>query len=60
MLIDRSLALDPDYDQALINKAQVWLMKGEKQKALIELKKVLKKDPGNVKANQALSKINGS
>jgi Tfp pilus assembly protein PilF len=56
--IRRSLALDPDYDQALINMAQVYLLQNNLGKAKEELKKVLKKDPNNVKAKNALQKLN--
>ena len=58
-LIDRSLALDPDYDQALINKAQVYLLKNDLPGAKKELMKVLKRDPENKKARDALKKLNG-
>jgi Tfp pilus assembly protein PilF len=56
-LIDRSIALDPDYELALLNKASVCIQDGDWKKAAFFLNLVLKKNPGQEQAKRALSAI---
>lgn len=57
-LIDKSLKLDPDYEQGLLNKAAVFLVEGNTGEARKLVMKILKINPDNVQAKQALSKLN--
>lgn len=57
-LYDRAIALDPDYEQALLNKAGLMLSNKRKQEAIVLLKKIVKRNPNNEKAKMALSQLN--
>ena len=56
-LINRAIALDPDYEQALLNKASIMMFKNDKANALKLINRILKKNPKNIKAQQALKMI---
>lgn len=56
-LINRAIALDPDYEQALLNKASIMMFKNDKANALKLINRILKKNPKNIKAQQALKII---
>jgi tetratricopeptide (TPR) repeat protein len=56
-LIDKSLLLDPDYELALINKAQVYILQNNFSKAKTQLQLVLKKYPESKKAIEALAAL---
>jgi hypothetical protein len=55
---NKALLLDPDYIQALINKAGLLIYQQEVNDAKTILKSILKKDPQNVQVKAILSKIN--
>lgn len=57
-LINKAIQLDPDYEQALMNKASIYMFKNDKASALKVLKHILKKNPRNEKAKQALKMMN--
>lgn len=57
-LIDKSIQLDPDYEQGLLNKAAVFLVEGKTNEARKLVVKILKINPDNVQAKQALSRLN--
>jgi tetratricopeptide (TPR) repeat protein len=54
---DQALALDPDYEQALVNKAAILIFQGKKGEAKGLLERVLKLNPENVGAREGLIKI---
>lgn len=56
-LYNRAIALDPDYAQALINKAALLSIQKKEKAAYELLKKVLKKDPGNRQAGEAIKTL---
>lgn len=60
LLYDKAIALDPDYEQALLNKAAVRIASGDKQTAFDLLKRVLTLNPENLQAQQALGLITGN
>ncbi len=53
-LYDKAIALDPDYEQALMNKAAVMLLTKKKKQANNLLKRVLKINPDNIQARRML------
>ncbi len=57
ILYDRALALDPDYEQALLNKAAVRLFYGDRQAALHLLERVLEINPENPQARAAMRQL---
>ncbi len=57
-LYNRAIALDPDYEQALLNKAGLMIATNRKQDAVVLLKKIVKRNPTNEKAKMALSQLN--
>jgi tetratricopeptide (TPR) repeat protein len=59
-LIDKAIQLDPDYEQGLLNKAAVFLVEGKANEARQLVLKILKINPDNVQAKQALSRLNAS
>lgn len=56
-LYDQALALDPDYEQALLNKAAVRLYKKDKAAAKKLLQRVLKINPANPQAQTLLKTL---
>ena len=55
---DKALALDPDYEAALSNKAALLAFKGDKQHAVKMLNRLLKRNPSNVQAKELLKSLN--
>ncbi len=55
---DKAIALNPDYEQALINKAAMLLLKTDNRAAKRMLNRVLKINPQNVQAQQAMNQLN--
>lgn len=53
----KALALDPDYEPLLLNLAGLYAYKKEYKKAEIYLTRLLKRNPNNKKAKQALNQI---
>jgi tetratricopeptide (TPR) repeat protein len=56
-LIDKAILLDPDYEQALLNKAAILFVKQENEEGIKILKRILKINPKNEKAQQALNQV---
>ncbi len=54
---DNAIALDPDYEQALLNKASILIQKNEKTAALNFLNRILKINPDNPQANNLIETI---
>jgi tetratricopeptide (TPR) repeat protein len=54
---DQALALDPDYEQAMVNKAAVLNFQGRKAEAKGLLERVLKLNPGNGQAREGLGRL---
>jgi len=55
---EKALLLDPDYVQALINKAGLLIYQQKMNDANSIFKSILKKDPQNAQVKAILSKIN--
>jgi tetratricopeptide (TPR) repeat protein len=55
---DKALALDPDYEPALLNKAGLYNYLKDYGKAKTLLKRLLKRNPNNQQAKQALQQLN--
>ena len=53
----RAIALDPDYEQALLNIAALYLQEGKKTDARQILQRIIKINPENTKAAQILTTI---
>ncbi len=56
-LYNKALALDPDYERALLNKAALYILTNKKEQAKKLLQTVLKKNPGSGEAKEALKHI---
>ncbi len=56
-LYDKALALDPDYEQALLNKAGLLMYQKQFKKAEKYLKRILKKNPDNKQAKNILEQL---
>jgi tetratricopeptide (TPR) repeat protein len=56
-LYDQALELDPDYTQALLNRAAIFLAENNSTAAREYLLRVLKKEPGNAQARQVLQQL---
>ena len=54
---NKSLLLDPDYEFALLNKIQLYLMQGKNDSAKKTAQHMLRKNPKNEKAKSILEKI---
>ncbi|MBX7205946.1 MAG: tetratricopeptide repeat protein, partial [Bacteroidia bacterium] len=54
---ETALLLDPDYEPVLLNKAGLYNLLGEKQKARAILQKLLLKKPGDPRILSILAKI---
>ncbi len=55
---NKALSLDPDYENALMNKAALLISQKKNQEARKVLEHLLKKHPGNQQAKAALSNLN--
>jgi len=55
--INKALSLDPDYELALLNKANLQLQKGNKKDVIQLLRHILKINPNNEKAKMALQQF---
>ena len=53
----KALSLDPDYEALLLNIAGLYAYKKDYQQAELYLKRLLKRNPNNLKAKQALTQI---
>jgi tetratricopeptide (TPR) repeat protein len=53
----KALSLDPDYEALLLNIAGLYAYKKNYQQAELYLKRLLKRNPNNLKAKQALTQI---
>lgn len=58
-LYNQAIALDPDHEQALINKAAVRMVYGKNEEALELIQRVLRINPDNLQAQQALARMGG-
>jgi len=58
LLYNRAIALDPDYEQVLFNKAALLLATNRKAEAQLLLKKIIKRNPNNQKAKMIMQQIN--
>ncbi len=56
-LYNRAIALDPDYEQALLNKAGLLMATNRRQEAVTLLQKIVKKNPKNEKAKMILKQL---
>ena len=56
-LYDQSLLIDPDYEQAIINKAGLWMMQQKNQQAVLLLNNYLKRRPKSNKVRELLNRI---
>lgn len=56
-LIDKAILLDPDDEQALLNKAAILFVKQENEEGIKILKRILKINHKNEKAQQALNQV---
>ena len=54
---DKAIALDPDYASAYLNKAAVQMILKKNEEAKVLLQKVLKLEPNNASAIQAMTRI---
>jgi predicted CXXCH cytochrome family protein len=54
---DKAISLNPDHEQALLNKAAVKMVYGKNEEAIALIQRVLKINPGNLQAQQALSRL---
>lgn len=55
---NKALFLSPDFSQALLNRAGLYNLSGEKQKAITDLKHILLMNPANVEVKQLLKQLN--
>ena len=60
LITENALKLDPDYEAALMNKVAILLMQKKNSEAIFILKRVLKINPTNEKANFALTQLDNS
>jgi tetratricopeptide (TPR) repeat protein len=58
--INKALSFDPDYELALLNKANLQLQKGNKKETVLLLKRVLQINPKNENAKKALAQLQNS
>lgn len=56
-LLDKALALDPDYEPALMNKAATFIAERKNDDAILYLKKVLKINPYSMQAIEGLKRL---
>lgn len=56
-LYDKALALDPDYELALMNKAGLYIYRKDYKKALVFVEKVLRKNPAHKQAQQVRQQL---
>ncbi len=56
-LYNQAIALDPDYEQALINKSALLLNLNKKSEALVLMKRIMKNNPNNELIKQAMKEV---
>ncbi len=56
-MYNRALALDPDYAQAIINKAGLFMLQGKEKEAQLLLKRYLKQKPDDNTVTEMLRQI---
>ena len=56
-LYDQAISMDPDYEQAIINKAGLWAMQRKNKDATALLSKYLKRKPQSQQARTLLNQI---
>jgi tetratricopeptide (TPR) repeat protein len=56
-LYNQAIALDPDYEQALINKSALLVNMNKKTEALVLMKRIIKNNPNNVLIKQAMKEV---
>ena len=56
-LYNQAIALDPDYEQALINKSALLVNLNKKSEALVLMKRIIKKNPNNLLIKQAMKEV---
>jgi Tfp pilus assembly protein PilF len=54
---DEAIALDPDFEQALLNKAGLLNFMGKKTEAALVLKRILKRNPQNTEVRKLLQSL---
>jgi tetratricopeptide (TPR) repeat protein len=59
-LYNKALALDPDYEQAVLNKAALWLGSGSNAEAKRLLEQYLQQQPNSKRVKELLQKNSGS
>ena len=56
-LYDQAISMDPDYEQAIVNKAGLWAMQRKNNDATVLLSKYLKRKPQSQQARTLLNQI---
>jgi tetratricopeptide (TPR) repeat protein len=56
-LYNQAIALDPDYEQALINKSALLVNMNKKTEALVLMKRIIKNNPNNELIKQAMKEV---
>ncbi|MEY3075385.1 MAG: hypothetical protein RJB25_1027, partial [Bacteroidota bacterium] len=57
-LYDQAIGIDPDYEQAIVNKAGLWMVQGKKKEAAALLNNLIRRKPQSEQARQLLQRIN--
>jgi tetratricopeptide (TPR) repeat protein len=57
-LYDQAIGIDPDYEQAIVNKAGLWMVQGKKKEAVALLNTFVRRKPNAQQARQLLQRIN--
>ncbi|MFM7078969.1 MAG: tetratricopeptide repeat protein [Bacteroidota bacterium] len=57
-LYDQAIGIDPDYEQAIVNKAGLWMVQGKKKEAAALLGNFIRRKPQSEQARQLLQRIN--
>jgi tetratricopeptide (TPR) repeat protein len=56
-LYNQAIALDPDYEQALINKSALLVNMNKKTEAIVLMKRIIKNNPNNELIKQAMKEV---